>query len=76
MEEEFKQEYPDSLADYWVKHYKDSDTGLCKLCANTGELVIERHLRSYGGTWVAGGAQYCICPNGYALRYAQTYKTP
>jgi len=49
----------DPLTTFWIEHYVDPAGGLCKLCKTSG------FLRTHGGD-----VDYCICPNGRALRSA------
>lgn len=48
---------------YWLKFYCD---GACKLCGNSG-WVDTTGVRTPAGVLV-GGVQYCLCPEGKALR--------
>lgn len=48
---------------YWLKHYA---TEHCSLCANSG-MIDSRGLKTAAGR-VAGRLNFCICPNGQALR--------
>jgi hypothetical protein len=47
----------EEVADFWVTHYIDPQSGLCSLCRNKGEIVT-----------AYGQKTFCFCPNGQALR--------
>lgn len=55
----------DSLTDYWLRSYAADH---CTLCANHG-IIDSRGLLTPAGVRV-GRLNYCICPNGQALRAA------
>lgn len=52
------------ITDYCFDHYMHN--GLCTLCGNWG-VVDTTGLRSPAGVEV-GRRNYCICPNGQAMR--------
>ena len=49
---------------YWMEHYVN--LGLCSLCGNSG-VVDTTGVRSPAGV-ACGRRQWCICPNGQAMR--------
>jgi hypothetical protein len=53
------------LTKYWMKHYL-SETHLCSLCGNHG-IIDTRGVLSPAVIEV-GRLNWCICPNGQALR--------
>lgn len=53
----------DSITNYWLEHYC---TTCCSLCGNRG-WIDTRGTRTSAGVEV-GRINYCICPNGQALR--------
>lgn len=56
---------PDNaVTDYWLKYYAAE---VCKLCGNWGVIDTTRTATSPAG-FSAGGLNFCICPNGQALR--------
>lgn len=58
--------YKKIMSRYWLKHFCDKKTTLCKLCGNTG--VIETNPKSPTGYPLGKYVEYCICPNGRAMR--------
>lgn len=48
---------------YWLEYYADQH---CTICGNRG-LIDSRGVRTAAGTEV-GRLNWCICPNGQALR--------
>lgn len=50
-----------SIEDYWLKHYMGAV--LCSLCGNSGIIDTRQSARQS-----AGRLNYCICPNGRAMR--------
>lgn len=50
-----------SLEEYWLKHYMGES--LCSLCGNSGIIDTRQSARRS-----AGRLNYCICPNGRAMR--------
>ena len=68
-----------AITDYWFKFYNNYNTelgkwGLCSLCGNTGK--IDTTGRAISPTGIdAGRVNFCICPNGQALRKADTKLT-
>jgi hypothetical protein len=57
---------PSAITDYWYKYYFDHH---CTLCGNSGRIDT-RGVRTAAGIPV-GRVNYCICPNGQALRPAK-----
>ena len=55
----------DAITDFWHEHYvKD---GLCTLCGNQG--VVDTRTTAVSPAGVSSGRlNWCICPNGQALR--------
>ncbi len=56
---------------YWLEFYGDNKTGFghCTLCGNTG--VIDTTLTAFSSAGIrVGRKNFCICPNGQALRKA------
>lgn len=53
-----------AITDYWLKYYADK---ICTLCGNKGIIDSRGRATSPAGH-VAGRLNYCICPNGQALR--------
>jgi len=58
---------PNNITDYWMAHYT-ADSGLCSLCGNSGRIDTSG-ARSSAGV-MAGRVNFCICPNGQAIRKA------
>lgn len=54
------------FSNYWLKHYYDEKTGLCKLCGNTGK--VKTNPSSPSGKNLGEYTNYCICPNGRTMR--------
>lgn len=54
------------LTVYWAQHYA---TDHCTLCGNHG-VIDSRGVRTPAGLFV-GRLNYCICPNGQAMREEQ-----
>lgn len=54
------------ITDYWLKYYA---TTHCTLCGNTGVIDTRATARTPNGLNV-GRLNWCICPNGQALRKA------
>jgi hypothetical protein len=57
-----------SITKYWLKHYIDKGTGLCSLCGNTGIIILNDVRNPSGELLKSAHADFCICPNGQALR--------
>ncbi len=53
----------EKLIKYWLKHYA---TDHCTLCGNSG-VIDSRGVRTAAGH-VVGRLNWCICPNGIAIR--------
>jgi hypothetical protein len=58
--------------DLWIEHFQEA--GLCSLCGQRG-IIDTRGLRSPAGV-LCGKLNFCICPNGQALRTAQNGVLP
>ena len=58
-----KPSYDEHVTEYWLEHYA---TDVCTLCGNHG-VIDTRGVKSPNGIDV-GRLNYCICPNGQALR--------
>jgi hypothetical protein len=56
------------LTDYWLAYYVDTKLCLCSLCGNTGIIDTRRSATSPAGV-DAGRKNFCICPNGQAMRH-------
>lgn len=52
---------------FWRDYYVDADTTLCTLCGNSGMVDTRETAISAAGV-KAGKIQFCICPNGLAMR--------
>jgi len=58
----------DLLDRYWLDHYVgDPPLGLCTLCGSTG-IINTTYVRSPAGVFPGKHSEYCICPNGRAMR--------
>ena len=55
------------ITDYWLKHYVNGDVDLCSLCGNRGKIDTRDTAVSAAGV-NSGRVNFCICPNGQALR--------
>ena len=55
-----------ALSDYWAENYV-GEHGLCTLCGNMGQIDTRITAISPAGIR-AGRMNYCICPNGQAMR--------
>ena len=53
----------DVITAYWMKYYA---TDHCTICGNHG-IIDSRRVRTPAGV-VVGRVNYCICPNGQAMR--------
>jgi len=58
-------DFENPITDYAFKYYFTSD-GLCSLCGQSG-IIHTEGIRSPAGV-VTGRENFCICPNGQALR--------
>lgn len=54
----------EAVTKYWLEHYVDD---LCTLCGNWGVIDSRASATSPAG-WRVGRLNFCICPNGQALR--------
>lgn len=54
----------EAITDYWLKHYMDRH---CTLCGNWGVIDSRASAITPAGYRV-GRLNFCICPNGQALR--------
>lgn len=57
-----------SVTKYWLKHYINKESGMCSLCGNTGTIILYNVRNPSGELLKSTHADYCICPNGQALR--------
>lgn len=57
--------YDNPITDYAFEHYFTAD-GLCSLCGQSG-IIHTEGIRSPAGV-ITGRTNFCICPNGQALR--------
>ncbi len=62
----------EAVVDYWSAYYVHPGLTICVLCGNSGIIHTEA-VRSPTGLRV-GGAHYCICPNGQAMRIGSASK--
>jgi hypothetical protein len=66
-----------AITDYWDKYYvttEDAGDGpyhMCSLCANQGTIDTRQSAISPRGNKL-GRINFCICPNGQALRKQST----
>jgi hypothetical protein len=60
------QEVANHVTSYWLDHYVNGH--YCSLCGNSGQIDT-RGTRTAAGVEV-GRVNFCICPNGQALRAA------
>ena len=58
-----------SLRQLWLDEYVDDRTGLCSLCGNRGRIDTRERAVSHAGVH-AGRVNFCICPNGRAMKKA------
>lgn len=61
------------LAKFWMDHYLNK--GLCSLCGNNGIIDTTGRAKSPAGV-EAGRVNWCICPNGIALRLGTKLDVP
>lgn len=54
----------EKVVDYWYAYYQD---GHCTLCGNLG-WIDSRGVKTPAGVEV-GRVNWCICPNGQAIRH-------
>lgn len=57
------------IDDYFWKYYCNQEAGLCSLCGNSG-VIDTRETANSGANVKAGRLNYCLCPNGRAMREA------
>ncbi len=62
------------ITNYWESYYIDHDSVLCSLCGNSG-VIDTRGAKSAAGV-VSGRRNWCICPNGQALRHFSSKVLP
>lgn len=56
-----------AITDYWFEHYMNRELHLCSLCGNSGLIdTTETAISPIG--YRPGRVNFCICPNGQALR--------
>lgn len=60
--------------DFWYEYYLDKENYLCSLCANSG-VIDTTGIQSPSGT-KTGRKNWCICPNGQAMRIGTKTKSP
>jgi len=53
------------VTEYWKTYYADSH---CTLCGNSGRIDTRGIMTPAGK--IVGRVNYCICPNGQAIRAA------
>jgi len=56
---------PSKITKYWLDHYIHND--LCSLCGNSGTIDTRFTAVSAAGVR-SGRLNWCICPNGQAMR--------
>ncbi len=56
----------EAITEYWSEHYINKR--ICSLCGNSG-IIDTTGTKTYAGVEV-GRKNYCICPNGQAMRNA------
>lgn len=61
-----KHKYDNKITDYWMQNYCDPVNHMCTLCGQSG-VIHSEGIRTPAGLLV-GRANYCICPNGQAMR--------
>jgi hypothetical protein len=61
-----KKKFKEKLTEYWLKHYA---TKHCTLCGNRG--IIDTTFVTTPAGLSVGRKNFCICPNGQALRKQQ-----
>jgi len=61
--DQFIFKFEKELVEYWLKNYC---TEHCTICGNTG-IIDSRGVKTAAG-YEVGRLNYCICPNGLALR--------
>jgi hypothetical protein len=61
---------PNPITDYWMKYYT---TAHCTLCGNHG-IIDTTGVKTPNGKEV-GRINFCICPNGQALRRVKEAKS-
>lgn len=61
-----------SVRQFWFAHYVNHN--MCSLCGNHG-VIDSRGFKDRSGTEI-GRLNWCICPNGMALRRSTKRETP
>ncbi len=56
-------EIEDTITQYWLAYYSDTEYCLCTLCGNTGKVDTRGRAISEAGVDV-GCVNFCLCPNG------------
>jgi len=56
-----------AIDEYFWHNFFNEDVRLCSLCGNSG-VIDTRNTAVSGGGINAGRLNYCICPNGRAMR--------
>ena len=64
-----------TVTEYWFEHYVNIKVGLCSLCGNRGTIDTRATAISAAGV-KSGRVNYCICPNGQALRIHRAGRKP
>jgi hypothetical protein len=60
--------------DFWIKSYV-ADNKLCSLCGNTGVIDTRETAVSFADV-NSGRLNWCLCPNGEALRKVSKDRPP
>lgn len=66
-----------AVTEYWLAHYVEAESGigLCSLCGNTG-IIDTRHSAISPAGINSGRLNWCICPNGQAMRITTGQDSP
>ena len=64
-----------TVSNYAMDHYIHGPLGLCSLCGNTGVIDTRQTAVSPAG-YNAGRLNWCICPNGQAMRITSGKDVP
>ena len=61
--------YKKIISDFWLENYVETDTnsGLCVLCGNTGEIKC-KDVISPNGIKLKDRKVFCLCPNGRYMK--------
>lgn len=60
---------------YWLENYVNDVVGLCSLCGNSGQIDTTHTATSAAGV-NSGRMNWCICPNGQAMRITSGKRVP